>query len=208
MRIRIASASVLVLAMAFVPGARAGDDKTSSDKADKTQGKQTIRGIVSGVTVEGETIIDNQTHKAVTAEAAYLTVVGHPEWAGSDGKDNDKDRKDASSTDSPRRRHNVYLVWLSPKTKVCECCDESGKSSEAKECSWDKLEIGDRVEVVMTTRDKSGSNSNDKAAMKHGRHRTFMGDANEIRILPNEDQGSKDRDKDKDKNKDGDKAKK
>ena len=54
---------------------------------------------------------------------------------------------------------NVYTVWLSPKTKVCSCCDESGKACEKKECGLDKLEVGDRVEIKFARRDESANNA-------------------------------------------------
>jgi hypothetical protein len=84
-------------------------------------------------------------------------------------------------------RHNVYLVWLSPKTKVCEANNASDKGGEKKECSLDKLEVGDRVEIQMTRRSESSSNSQgtptEAMRRKHGRNRIYVCDASEITIL-------------------------
>jgi len=187
------------LILALAPVARAGDDKATSDKK---PGDQTIRGVVSEVTLFGETDVDYKTRKAVTAEATYLTIIGHPwnsEAARKEGvqassdKDKDKDVKRTSGEaskpgDRPRHRMNVYVLAVSPKTKVCEC-KESGKegSASAKEeaCDLDKLEIGDRVEVcfepkMMKGSEEKGNEAN--ASQKHGRHRVFFGVAKDIKI--------------------------
>jgi hypothetical protein len=200
----------VTLGLILAPVAMAGDDKKSSESKEQ---EQTIRGVVSGVTVMGETDIDYATKKATTAEATYLTIIGHPsdssEKSGGQGqvasgkegekKDTDKDVKrtsnassdeKASSGEGSRHRMNVYVVAISPKTKVCEC-KSTGKegSSSAKEeaCDLEKLEIGDRVEVCFNPKMESKS-SDDKAgaqasSQKHGRHRTYFGMANSIKIM-------------------------
>ena len=74
MNTRFAAAAALALGLALGPIARA-DDKGGSDSKDK---EMTIHGIVSGVTVEGETVVDYKAKKAVEVEGAFLTVVGMP----------------------------------------------------------------------------------------------------------------------------------
>jgi len=197
----------LALGLILAPVTLAGDDAKSS--AAKGQ-EQTIRGVISGVTVMGETDIDFATRKATTAESTYLTIIGHPwnrdetskghEQASADkGKDKDKDvkRTSGSSADEkstsgerPRHRMNLYVVAVSPKTKVCEC-KQTGKEGSAsiKEvaCDLDKVEIGDRVEVCFDPKMDSKSpdeKGNAKASsQKHGRHRTYFGVANAIKIM-------------------------
>ena len=152
----------------------------------------TIQGVVSGVTVEGETVVDYKAKKAVELEGVFLTVVGMPgHHRDADHKANEDHKEKAAGEKSAAAGHhraNVYTVWLTPKTKVCTCCDESGQACEKKECGLDKLEVGDRVEVKFARRDDSASNAgaNHSEAMKakHGRHRIYSVDAQEITILP------------------------
>jgi len=198
MSTRLAAAAMLCLGLALVPVAGAGDDAKKSDSKDAASDMMTIHGIVSGVTVEGETIVDAQAKKAVEVKAAFLTVVGTPAHHHASGvasdkarDDKDKDKGGAHSDASAGRGHhraNVYTVWLSPKTKVCSCCDDSGKETAKKECGLDKLEIGDHVEVRFSRSDESGSRSGSRItdAMKarHGRHRIYSVNAQEITILP------------------------
>jgi hypothetical protein len=87
------------------------------------------------------------------------------------------------------RRHNVYIVWLTPKTKVCETTQKSGTSEHAKkEVMLDKLEVGDRVEVQFAPAEDSVAHNNvhqsQQIRQKHGCHRTHVGYATEITILP------------------------
>jgi hypothetical protein len=205
---RLLRESILPLALGLIlaPAAWAGDDdKKSSDRKGDEQ-TQTIRGIVSEVTVIGETDVDYKTRKAITAEATYLTIIGHP-WnkdgqhekggVASADKDRDRDRDvNRTSADSakagerPRRRMNVYVVAISPRTKVCECMatGKDGSSSTKEEaCDIDKLEIGDHVEVCFDPRMASKS-SDDKeeakdSSRKHGRHRVVFGNATAVKIL-------------------------
>jgi hypothetical protein len=104
---------------------------------------------------------------------------------------------------SNRRRHNVYYVWLTPRTKICEATAEGEKpaggaegqrSEQKKEAMLDNLEIGDRVEIQFTKNDDSGSTGSahqtEQMRKKHGRHRTHVGFATEVTILPSKDTGS------------------
>ena len=207
------------LALVLVPLARAGDDDKKA--SDKKGDEQTIRGVVAEVTILGETDIDYATRKAVTAEATYLTIIGHPanhEAMHKDGdkahatasadkdKDKDKDKevkrtantseKDQSSADRPRHRMNVYVVAVSPRTEVCEC-KETGKSGsesvKEEKCDLSKLEIGDRVEVSFSSKEMAGKSGEKAQAhpanQKHGRHRTYFGTANSIKIMADHMEG-------------------
>ena len=51
----------------------AGDNRNQASSA-----TETIRGVIAGITAEGEVMFDYRTNKAVAAEAAFLTVVGSP----------------------------------------------------------------------------------------------------------------------------------
>lgn len=188
MDIRMAAAATLALGLALGPIARADDKGDAKDKSNE----MTIHGIVSGVTVEGETVVDYKAKKAVEIEGVFLTVVGMPaHHHQADAKANADHKEKAGGEKSAAAGHhraNVYTVWLTPKTKVCSCCDESGQACDKKETSLSKLEIGDRVEVKFARRDESASNAgaNHSEAMraKHGRHRIYSVDAQEITIMP------------------------
>ena len=185
------------LILALVPTTRAGDDDKKA--TDKEGDGQTIHGVVSEVTLLGETDIDYKTKKAITSEATFVTIIGHPwnrEGMRKEGAqasaDKDKDVKRTSGDSSkaaerPRHRMNVYVLAVSPKTKVCECM-ETGKESSAsvkeEACDLDKLEIGDRVEVSFEPKmmKESEEDGDEAKAQKHGRHRVYFGVAKDIKI--------------------------
>jgi hypothetical protein len=156
---------------------------------------ETIRGVVAAITAEGEATFDFRSNRAVMAEAAFLTVVGSPvkSEAGDSGRRTNANDKEKFGS-SGRRRHNVYMVWLTPRTKICESSGEHGKSNqtqsqpgEKKEVMLDQLEVGDHVEIQFSRREESGANSfahqTEQMRRKHGRHRTFVGNAASITIL-------------------------
>jgi len=185
----------------------AQSDNDRSKGGDHSSGQhKTIHGVVAGVTVLGETMVDYESGRAITAERDYLTVVDadkHGEKSGSqaghgqqasggekkpDGKQ-DKDVKQTSggSDQGSKPSARVYLVEVTPKTEVCEC-DKDGK----KKCELARLEIGDRVEIEFqpsaTTQSQAQAGN-----MKHGRHRMMRGQAVSISILQdgeNRDQSS------------------
>jgi hypothetical protein len=190
----------ITLGLFLAPVALAGDDdKKASDKKNE---EQTIKGIVSEVTLVGETDVDTKTGKAMTAEQVYLTIVGHPAWSheamekeqgreqASKDKDSDVKRTSADaskSSERPHHRMNVYVIAVTDKTKVCQC-KETGKegSASAKEekCDLDKLEIGDRVEICFDAKMADKDKDQAKAEpQKHGRHRVYFGMAKDIKIL-------------------------
>jgi len=205
MRTSLVTALVVILGLAFSPSASGQAGKTTSneragagDQSRTGAQMQTIRGVISGVTAEGETAFDFRANRATTVEAAYLTVIGSPKM--DQGKAHDKDRDkgktgdDSSGNDksgsADRKRDNVYIVWLTPKTKVAEQSygGPDGSLETVKDLNFDRVEVGDRVEIQFMPRDESQSGANtvqsDKSKAKHGRHRTFVGDANWITILP------------------------
>jgi len=188
----------IALGLILAPAAWAGDDDKKA--SDKKGDEMTIRGVVSEVTILGETDIDYKTRKAITAEATYVTVIGHPwnkdaaenarEHASSD-KDKDRDVKRTSNDSSQsaghhRHRMNVYVIAVSPKTNVCECM-ETGKpgsgSVKEEKCDLDRLEIGDRVEVSFSPKMTDKESGQKAEPQKHGRHRTYFGAAKDIKIL-------------------------
>lgn len=173
MRKLLAAAATVALGLALGAGSRAQDHKDKADSKHGHAGPRTIRGVVAAVTTEGEMVVDYQAKKAVEVEAAFLTVVGDREAA--------PDAKDGG-------RAPVYMVWLTPKTKVCSSRDESGKPADKTECAAAKIEVGDRVEARCIRREETtaapGSNPTASMKLKHGRHRVQSVEAHEITILP------------------------
>jgi hypothetical protein len=205
----LASTATMALAIGLSPNSWGQDGRTAagqknSSRAEKQEQKQasiraeTIRGVVAGITAEGEVTFDYAHNRVVAAEGAFLTVVASP--VKSEKRDTarqDKARAEAKPGEPARKRHDVYIVWLSPRTKLCECMEESGKSNatknqgsnktEKKECSLEKLEVGDHVEIQFQPREESSENhvahQTERMREKHGRHRTHVGSASEVTII-------------------------
>jgi hypothetical protein len=169
-------------------------------------GNETIRGVIAAVSAEGEVILDYRTNAAAKTEGTFLTIVGSP--VSSDMADKNRHASASESEKhggSGRHRHNVYIAWLTPRTKICETTDASasanreqrqdqGRSqsqSDRKELALDQLEVGDHVEIQFSPQDESGANrnvhQNQQMRQKHGRHRTFVGYAMSIAVQPTGD---------------------
>jgi hypothetical protein len=157
-----------------------------------------VRGVVAGITIVGETAIDLKNDTAMVVEASFLTVVGSPM------RDKDKGEGAARAADasgasggSERPRHNVYTIWMTPRTKISQRNAEAAKSdtsksdSNTKEMSFDQLEVGDLVEIEFNPQEESGATAvspkTEQMRKTHGRHRTFSGYATAVTILPRKD---------------------
>jgi len=162
-------------------------ERNQGQNQDRTQtGTQTIRGMVAAVTTEGELAIDYRTKQAVLAQAAFLTTVGSP-VPGSRPRNAQQEQDEAG-------RDNVYIAWLSPRTKVCKVSGDADKSARKKDVMPDELEVGDYVEVKLNLRDATDvSPVHQTAQMRksHGRDRIYVGDAMEVTILPPKDEAKK-----------------
>jgi len=157
----------------------------------------TIQGVVAEITAEGEVIFDYAHNKAVEAEAAFLTVVGAPKTSQSGGGERATKVSSDKSGQTDGKHDNIYIVWLTPKTKVCKCTvDNSGVQrastsssprSEKKECSLDNLEVGEMVEIQFIPRSENNErqvgHQTEKMRQTHGRDRTYVGYAAEVTIL-------------------------
>jgi hypothetical protein len=177
-------------------GGAARNPTAAQERNQSTAETETIRGVVAGVTAEGEMVFDYKSNRAAAAEAACLTVVGSPAKAerGSGSRNRAEATEDERRGSSERKRHNIYIVWLTPRTKVWEAGNESGKTGQTKaqnkEVSLDELEVGDHVEVAFTREGQSAqapAYQNERMRQKHGRHRTFVGSATSITILDSRD---------------------
>ena len=102
-------------------------------------------------------MFDYRTNRAVAAEAAFLTVVGSPTKADGAKRPERPPRANEERGSTNRKRHNVYYVWLTPRTKICEsnCASrevatpqaEAQRSEQKREVAFDNLEVGDHVEI-------------------------------------------------------------
>ena len=194
-----ASVSALVIAVVLSPSARAQQEtrRRAGDERSTGRMNETIHAIVAGITAEGEVYFNHQTNTAMKSEAAFLTVVGSPVHS------NATERENRAATSGNERhasaaghRHNVYIVWVTPKTKVCQAtqshesrdAERATSDQEKKDVALDQLEVGDRIEVAFTPQEESAEHANvhqtEQMRGKHGRHRTHVGYATAITILP------------------------
>jgi hypothetical protein len=184
MRNTIGMLLALVLGIVLTSTAWAQDGKKTDGKQGQPQpSNQTIRGMVAGVTAEGEMAVDYKTKQAVLVQAAFLTIVGSP-IPGSRPKDAKQEQDEAG-------RDNVYIALFSPRTKLFKVSGDAAKPGPKKEVSPDEIEVGDYVEVQLDLRDATdvspGSNQTDAMRKTHGRDRVYVGDARSITILPPKD---------------------
>jgi hypothetical protein len=208
----LAAGSAMLLTVAICPNARAQQENAGRAEQNPTAGQQrdqastetqTIRGVIAGITAEGEAMFDYKTNRAVAAEAGYLTVVGSPTNANAGDANRNANAASEDRGSSNRRRHNVYYVWLTPRTKICEADAQADKtnaqadtqrSDQKREIAFDNLEVGDHVEIQFALREDSGSapaHQTDQLRKKHGRHRTHVGYASEIKVLSSPETGSR-----------------
>ena len=213
----LATTSTVCLLLAISPYSRAQQenqrparDRTenptaSANRSDPAVAGETIRGVIAGVTAEGEAMFDYRSNRAVATEAAFLTVVGSPVKNENALATRPTGGTSEERGTTERRRPNVYHVWLTPRTKICEGNTQSERSpaqSEAqraeqkREVAFDNLEVGDHVQIQFVKNDDSGSTGSahqtDAMRRKHGRDRTYVGFASEITILPSKDARSHD----------------
>jgi hypothetical protein len=151
-------------------------------------------------------MFDYRNNRAVAVEGAFLTVVGSPKMTKGYDKDRDAGAETKRAGSLAKERHNVYFAWLTPRTKVCEFTAQSQPTrptagqtesprraagqteTNKREVAFDQLEVGDRVEIQFTRSDETSANTpahqSERMRRTHGRHRTFVGYASEITILP------------------------
>jgi hypothetical protein len=230
MRISGAGLATLALALATGPGVLAQSEgrnpqRGNPDRNPANQGEaKVIRGVIAGVTVEGETVLDTRTNRAATAEMSFLTVVGSERTGDREGDaaDRNRDREERSGREDQasgdRQRHNLYILWLTPRTEIRRAGGRpnegdrdasnnnprnqdsrpgAGRTGNAEPLNFESLELGDRVEVRFLERNPAGEN-NATVNRRHGRHRTYYGDARTITILSEPGRGDRDRDRDSD----------
>jgi hypothetical protein len=179
------------------------NERAAQNRNEATGGAETIRGLISGITAEGEVVLDYRTNAAARAEGAFLTIVGSPirsEPRNDDRRASGLEREQHAA--SGKKRHNIYMAWLTPRTKIFEATQQPAKfekkqgqnasptqsASERKEIAFDQLEVGDRVQIQFSPQEESGANrnvhQNQQMRQKHGRNRTFVGYATSIMVLP------------------------
>jgi len=246
MRTLCAGVATLALGLATCLNASAQADNRNQERNanDRNQSNQSnqgetrvIHGVVAGVTVEGETAIDYNNNRAVLVEMSYLTIVGSEanqgrqrdrEEADRRGDQNDRNARDGNDrqASSDRQRHNLYVLWMTPRTEVRKANARRGDgdrneqnndqrnqnananananaSSNSTAVSFENLEIGDRVEIRFNPRRSANdSQSQNNMNRKHGRHRTYFGDAVSVTILAEPGRNDRDRDSNRDRDRD------
>jgi hypothetical protein len=135
----------LGLAACLSASAQAENPNQTRDQNRSGQGeRKTIRGVIAGVTVEGELAIDARTNRAAAAEMDFLTVVGseRPQArtrdddaargrnrddskAARDRARDERDNRDRQAS-SERRRENVYIILLTPRTEIRNATNRRG----------------------------------------------------------------------------------
>jgi hypothetical protein len=197
----------LGMTLALARGAAAQDRDKAGSKDDRDSGQRhTVRGKVAGVTVVGETMVDYDTGQAVAAQVTYLTVLGSPRdghHSGSadpndQGKGDDKANKSSdkggsgdASTGGSSDRDNVYLLAVTPRTKVWDkSSGQDGASSNAssKASASSKTNSGSNAQA--SDKDRGGA-ADDRA----GLGRLEIGDRVDVEWMP---LASADKSKDKD----------
>jgi hypothetical protein len=220
----VACALALVLAVspragAQQPAGRATSDKDFNPSAGATQRdragqagqnraqsnpqNETVRGVIAAITAEGEMTLDFRTNTAARTEGAFLTIVGSPvkSWADAVAHPSTTSNSD-QHRQSAKRRHNIYIAWLSPRTQITERFHEGGAtdvnqrrnegqsaaSVEHKALRFDQLEVGEHVELQFSMNDDSNASNNvhqnQMMRRSHGRDRTFVGYATSITVIP------------------------
>lgn len=213
----LACAAMVMGSQAFAQNT--AKEKTKQDRTAKRQQtqnqkgqQQTVRGTVVGVTSVGEALVDPQTNSAVMVEKDYLTVLGNA--AGQRGQGNrTRDNADRGNqaennqADNDQQRQNLYLIAITPQTKVHKQMgrraadrDATDKAQDQNEQqsrqNFEQLEIGDRVMVRFSSTERLHAKSDSKegkerttgfrgnpSTQKHGRDRIFVGEASEIAIM-------------------------
>lgn len=201
----------------------AAKEQTGQAKNQKGQ-QQTVRGTVVGVTSVGEAMIDPQTNTAVVVEKDYLTVLGSAMGQGQRGQrdrtrgnqpdfnrterkpsaDIQGDAQDNQADASDQQRQNLYLVAITPQTKVHKQMgrrgvdeqpgQEQAQDQQQSRQNFEQLEIGDRVMVRFSSteqlqaktqdgKERTAGFRGDPKSQKHGRHRIVVGEASEIAIM-------------------------
>jgi hypothetical protein len=188
------------------------DGKQAEARAGDTKAKM-IRGRVAGVSLVGETIIDPTTNTAMAARATYLTIIGAPAEEGRESERAAHAGREAAGREAAGRegrehaamgergRHNMYVIAITPQTQIHmkgEAEHRAGEtatgrqpqaeeSSHAQSKEFEKLELGDLVEVAFLDHHIARKPTPEQA--KHGRHRLYQGEASEITILSTPEQG-------------------
>ena len=128
---------------------------------------ETIRGVIAGITAEGEAMFDYRANRAVAAEAAFLTVVGSPSQNARCRSDpTDRRRKRRTRCVEPKAAQCLHRLadpadqdLRRPRARVKSRPPgaETRQAEQKREVALDNLEVGDHVEIQFTKNDDSGA---------------------------------------------------
>ena len=169
---------------------------------------ETIRGVIAGITAEGEAVFDYRTNRAVAAEATFLTVVGITGKVGCAAtrrtqRRGEPSERRASSIDTERRAQCV-LRLADAEDQDLRSSEESEKpgetqaQNEARHRRKRSLSTTSRSAIMsrssLSADEDSGSSQpahqTEQMRRKHGRHRTHFGHATSVTILAAKDTGA------------------
>jgi hypothetical protein len=172
-------------------------EQGQSNRSDQNKSgeKEKVCGIVAEVATAGEAVIDYDSDRAAVARTTYLTIVEDKDNPKNQGREHSSDKnKDQSgnrteSSKSSQDRADVFYIAITPQTEVCMEKDKKDQSRSSTNAShdearsraaFDKLELGDEVEVEYTPIHQTSSKAEQQT---HGRHRAHRGIATDITIL-------------------------
>lgn len=202
MRKRLALVVSMTLGIAMCTSARAQNVRQGGENRN-VGNQQTIRGVIAGVTAIGETEFNPRTNRLEGVEASSLEIVGSPIGEGEhhdrvaeNSRNQTGDNKNESEHNGTRHRDNMYVIWLTPQTRLTLASEHDGRHEASKReqnaaqpITFEDLQLGDRVEVTFDQNQVANArgartNANSPANQKHGRNRVYYGDAVSIKVLP------------------------
>jgi hypothetical protein len=173
----------LALALAAPAWAQNQNQNPKKEHDSSTSEMETIRGVVAGVTVLGETVVNTESGRAEESDVTVLTIVGSPHWGHRDEQHAAKGADRLESGRRMRHRDNVYILAISPTTKIREANGwKKEEIDSASTATLDQLELGDYVQA--TYKPIAHERPGKQVARKHGRHRMFRGRLESLTVLP------------------------
>jgi len=134
---------------------------------------------------------ENQRHNVYLVRLTPRTEVRR-----ASDRSNNRDRNERNANRGDRNEQNANRGDQNrDETNKNQANQNNNAEQSERALTIEALELGDRVEVRFVQRSTAGDNSNQNmASRKHGRHRTYYGEAVAITILSEPGQNDRDRD--------------
>jgi len=163
---------------------------SNRDQNDRERNNQNIN--------ERQASSENQRHNIYLVSLTPRTEVRRASDRG-----NNRDRNDRNANRSQRNDDNANRAARDRDENNNQANQNDNAEQSRRALTIEALEVGDRVEVRFVQRSTTGDNSNQNmASRKHGRHRTYYGEAVAITILSEPGQNDRDRDSGRDQGRD------